>query len=115
VGPRCSLDDVEKGKFLTVPGIELRPLCHPAHRIYLSDAQDSSSVVLTGIFFSFSSFFFVPFVIMTSSSLTHSLDAPSVLGAYRKILLSARGVSFRFPWSVFGAEQKSETIVLVPC
>jgi hypothetical protein len=30
VGPRTSLDDVEKEKFLTLPGLELRPPCHPA-------------------------------------------------------------------------------------
>jgi hypothetical protein len=30
VGPRASLDDMEKQKFLTLPGLELRPLGHPA-------------------------------------------------------------------------------------
>jgi hypothetical protein len=30
VGPRTGLDDVEKGKFLTLPGLELRPLGRPA-------------------------------------------------------------------------------------
>jgi hypothetical protein len=31
VGPtRASLDDVEKRKFFTLPGLELRPLCRPA-------------------------------------------------------------------------------------
>jgi hypothetical protein len=30
VDPRTGLDDVEKRKFLTVPGLELRLLCHPA-------------------------------------------------------------------------------------
>jgi hypothetical protein len=30
VGPRIGLDDVEKRKFLTLPGLELRPLRHPA-------------------------------------------------------------------------------------
>jgi hypothetical protein len=30
VGPRTGLDDVEKRKFLTLPGLELRPLSHPA-------------------------------------------------------------------------------------
>jgi hypothetical protein len=29
VDPRASLDDVEKRKFLTLPGFELRPLGHP--------------------------------------------------------------------------------------
>jgi hypothetical protein len=32
VGPRAGLDDVEKRKFLTVPGLELRPLSRLAHR-----------------------------------------------------------------------------------
>jgi hypothetical protein len=30
VNPRAGLDDVEKRKFLTLPGLELRPLCRPA-------------------------------------------------------------------------------------
>jgi hypothetical protein len=30
VGPRAGLDDVEKGKFLTLPGLELRTLGRPA-------------------------------------------------------------------------------------
>jgi hypothetical protein len=30
VGPRTGLDDVEKNKFLTLPGLELRPLGRPA-------------------------------------------------------------------------------------
>jgi hypothetical protein len=30
VNPREGLDDVKKGKFLTPPGLELRPLCCPA-------------------------------------------------------------------------------------
>jgi hypothetical protein len=30
VGPRAGLDDVEKRKFLTLPGLELRPLSLPA-------------------------------------------------------------------------------------
>jgi hypothetical protein len=31
VDPRAGLDDVEKGKFLTLPGLELEPLGRPAH------------------------------------------------------------------------------------
>jgi hypothetical protein len=30
VGLRASLDGVEKRRFLTLPGLELRPLCRPA-------------------------------------------------------------------------------------
>jgi hypothetical protein len=30
VGPRADLDDVEKRKFLTLPGLELQPLGHPS-------------------------------------------------------------------------------------
>jgi hypothetical protein len=30
VGPRAGLDDVEKRKFLTLPGLELRPHGRPA-------------------------------------------------------------------------------------
>jgi hypothetical protein len=30
VDPRAGLDDVQKRKFLTLPELELRPLCHPA-------------------------------------------------------------------------------------
>jgi hypothetical protein len=32
VKPRAGLDDVEKRKFLTLPGLELRPLGRPARR-----------------------------------------------------------------------------------
>jgi hypothetical protein len=32
VGPRAGLDDVGKRKFLTLPGLELGPLCRPARR-----------------------------------------------------------------------------------
>jgi hypothetical protein len=31
VDPRAGLDDMEKRKFLTLPGLELQPLGHPAH------------------------------------------------------------------------------------
>jgi hypothetical protein len=36
VGPRADLDDVEKRKFLTLPGLELLPLGRPArsHLLY---------------------------------------------------------------------------------
>jgi hypothetical protein len=36
VGPRAGLDDVKKRKFLTLPGLELRPLGRPArsHSLY---------------------------------------------------------------------------------
>jgi hypothetical protein len=35
-GPRVGLDYMEKRKFLTVPGLELRPLgLHPVARIYI--------------------------------------------------------------------------------
>jgi hypothetical protein len=30
MGPRAGLDDTEKRKFLTLLGLELRPLCRPA-------------------------------------------------------------------------------------
>jgi hypothetical protein len=30
VDPRAGLDNVEKRKFLTIPGLELQPLSHPA-------------------------------------------------------------------------------------
>jgi hypothetical protein len=30
VDPRAGLDDVDKRKFLTIPGLELRPLARPA-------------------------------------------------------------------------------------
>jgi hypothetical protein len=37
VGPRARLDDVYKIKFLTLPGLELRPLCRPSrsHSLFL--------------------------------------------------------------------------------
>jgi hypothetical protein len=30
VGPRVDLEGLEKRKYLTLPGLELRPLCRPA-------------------------------------------------------------------------------------
>jgi hypothetical protein len=36
VGPRAGLDDMEKRKFLTLPGLELRPLGSPARSQSLS-------------------------------------------------------------------------------
>jgi hypothetical protein len=35
VGPRAGLDDLEKRKFLTLPGLELRPLGRPARSQWL--------------------------------------------------------------------------------
>jgi hypothetical protein len=35
VGPRTSLDDMKKRKFLPLPGLELRPLVHPARIIVI--------------------------------------------------------------------------------
>jgi hypothetical protein len=32
VGPTAGMDDVEKRKFLILPGLELRPLSRPARR-----------------------------------------------------------------------------------
>jgi predicted component of type VI protein secretion system len=31
VGPRTSVDDIKNLEFLTLSGIELQPLSHPAH------------------------------------------------------------------------------------
>jgi hypothetical protein len=47
VGPRASLDDVEKRKFLALPGLELRPLGRPArsqsqHRLCCPGSSFSS-------------------------------------------------------------------------
>jgi hypothetical protein len=36
VGPRTGLDDVEKRKFLPLPGLKLRPLCRPSRSQSLS-------------------------------------------------------------------------------
>jgi hypothetical protein len=33
VDPRTGLDDVEKRKFLTLPGLELRPLGRPLNKV----------------------------------------------------------------------------------
>jgi hypothetical protein len=38
VGPRAGLNDVEKRKFLTLPGLELRPLGRPAHSVTIPTA-----------------------------------------------------------------------------
>jgi hypothetical protein len=39
VVPRAGLDNVKKRKFLTLPGLVLRPLGHPAHSHSLSRLQ----------------------------------------------------------------------------
>jgi hypothetical protein len=46
VSPRACLDDVEKRKFLTLPGIELRPLGRPARSQSLYRLRYSGSRVL---------------------------------------------------------------------
>jgi hypothetical protein len=38
MGPRTGLDYVEKRKFLTLPGLELRRVCRPA-RLYTDDVK----------------------------------------------------------------------------
>jgi hypothetical protein len=43
VNPRASLDDMEKLKFLTLPGLEFRSLCHPTRRHLLYQLRYSSS------------------------------------------------------------------------
>jgi hypothetical protein len=35
VGPRTGLDNIEKGKFLSLPGLKPGPFNHPAHRLSL--------------------------------------------------------------------------------
>jgi hypothetical protein len=48
VDPRADLDNVEKRKILTLPGLELRPLGHPAHsqsltRIRYPDSHNNNN------------------------------------------------------------------------
>jgi hypothetical protein len=47
VGPRASLHDVEKRKFLTLPGLELRPLGRPARTQTLYRLRYSGSLKLS--------------------------------------------------------------------
>jgi hypothetical protein len=44
LGPRAGLDDVENRKFLTLTGLELQPLGHPAHSQSLYQLHYLSSV-----------------------------------------------------------------------
>jgi hypothetical protein len=44
--PRAGLDDVEKRKFLTLPGLELGPLGRPALTDYAIPAPDKINVVI---------------------------------------------------------------------
>jgi hypothetical protein len=46
VDPRADVDDVEKRKFLTLPGIELRTLGRPAHSQSLYRLRYPGSVIL---------------------------------------------------------------------
>jgi hypothetical protein len=43
VSPRASPDDMEKRKFLILPGLELRPLGHPARSQSLLELRYSGS------------------------------------------------------------------------
>jgi hypothetical protein len=45
VNPRAGLDDVEKIKYLTVPGLELRPLSHPARNLSLYRLRYPGSIL----------------------------------------------------------------------
>jgi hypothetical protein len=50
VGPRASLDDVKKRKFLTLPGLELRPLDRPprSQSLHLLHYTGSLTKAITG-------------------------------------------------------------------
>jgi hypothetical protein len=48
VNPIAGLDDVEKRKFLTLPGLELRPLGHPARSQSLYRLSYPGSRIVTG-------------------------------------------------------------------
>jgi hypothetical protein len=56
-GPKGGLDDVEKRKFLTLPGLELRPLCHPARSQSLYRLRFPGSHNRTGIYIKLKSIF----------------------------------------------------------
>jgi hypothetical protein len=54
VDPRASLDNLEKRKFLTLPGLELRPLGRPArsqslYRLRYPGSQDNIKMDLNEI------------------------------------------------------------------
>jgi hypothetical protein len=50
VDPRAGLDDVEKRKFSTLPGLELRPLCRPARSQSLYRLRYPGSLFWTVLF-----------------------------------------------------------------
>jgi hypothetical protein len=49
VGPRAGLDDLEKRKFLTLPGLEIRPLSCPARSQSLYRLRYPDSPIETNI------------------------------------------------------------------
>jgi hypothetical protein len=49
VGPRTSLDDVEKRKMLPLPGLELQPLSRPAHGQGLYRLRHAGSYIIPWI------------------------------------------------------------------
>jgi hypothetical protein len=51
VGPRAALDDVEKRKFLALPGLELRPLGRPARNQSLYRVRYLGTSLLCNNFF----------------------------------------------------------------
>jgi hypothetical protein len=50
VGPGVGLDDVEKRKFFTLPGLELRPLGRPARSLWLYRRRCPCSVYVLYLF-----------------------------------------------------------------
>jgi hypothetical protein len=59
VGPRTCLDGMEKRKFLTLPGLELRPLLRPSRRQLLYLPSCHGSIFLTAWSQNFFSQFFL--------------------------------------------------------
>jgi hypothetical protein len=63
VDPRASLDDMEKWKFLTQPGLELRPVGRPAHSQSLYRLYYPGSIIIIII------------IIISSSSSSSSVNS----------------------------------------
>jgi hypothetical protein len=61
VGPRTVLDDVEKRKFLTLPGLGPRRLCRPARSLSLYRLSYHGSMFTYKLIFSEVSYMFVFF------------------------------------------------------
>jgi hypothetical protein len=82
VDPRAGLDNVEKRKFLTLPGLELRPLGRPArsHLLYRLRYPGSSRILESDAKFKVSLFFAGSCIMLKPQNKSYGLTPSVSLG-----------------------------------